>query len=45
MAWDVGELGPGEYIIQVSLVEDGAPWSSGQNTWSAEYRLVIAQVA
>ena len=45
LAWDLGELGPGEYTVQISLVEDGAPWSTGQNTWSAEYTLVITQVA
>jgi hypothetical protein len=45
LAWDLGELGPGEYTVQISLVEDGAPWSTGQNSWSAEYTLVITQIA
>ena len=45
LAWDLGELGPGEYTVLISLVEDGAPWSTGQNTWSAEYTLVITQDA
>ena len=45
LAWDLGELGPGEYTVLISLVEDGAPWSTGQNTWSAEYTLVITQIA
>ena len=45
MAWDLGSLGPGEYIVEIELVEDGAPWSTGQNTWSNEYKLLITQVA
>ena len=45
MAWDLGTIGPGEYFVQIELVENGAPWSTGQNTWSNEYRLLITQVA
>jgi hypothetical protein len=45
MAWDLGAIGPGEYSVQIYLVENGAPWSTGQNTWSNEYRLLITQVA
>jgi hypothetical protein len=45
MAWDLGAIGPGEYSVQIDLVENGAPWSTGQNTWSNEYRLLITQVA
>ena len=45
MAWDLGTIGPGEYFVQIELVENGAPWNTGQNTWSNEYRLLITQVA
>ncbi len=45
VAWDLGTLGPGEYTLQITLIEDGAPWSTGQNTWSKEYNLLITQVA
>ena len=47
MAWDLCDsgCGPGTYLVQIDLVEDGAPWSTGQNSWSSEYRLLISQVA
>lgn len=47
MAWDLcGDgCGPGEYLIQIELSEEGAPWSTGQNTWSREYRLLVSQIA
>jgi hypothetical protein len=45
MAWNLGAIGPGEYSVQIDLVENGAPWSTGQNTWSNEYKLLITQVA
>ena len=43
LAWDLGELGPGEYEVRVTLSEVGDPWE--QNVWTANYRLVITQVA
>jgi len=45
MAWNLGDLGPGDYTISVKMDEDGAPWSTGKNYWSQEYKLLISQVA
>ena len=45
MAWNLGNLGPGEYTISVEMDEDGAPWSTGKNFWSQDYTLLISQVA
>jgi len=48
MAWDICELsgcGPGEYTISLQMSEEGAPWKSGQNSWSTEYKILISQVA
>ena len=44
LAWDLGELGPGQYNVQITLEEDGAPWKGGLNTWSVTYGLDISQV-
>ncbi len=45
LAWDLGQLGPGEYNVRITLEEDGSPWKGGMNTWSATYQLIITQVA
>ena len=45
LAWDLGQLGPGEYNVRITLEEDGSPWKGGLNTWSATYQLIITQVA
>jgi len=45
LAWNLGQLGPGEYEVRIALEEGGAPWEGGVNTWSADYILNISQVA
>jgi len=45
LAWNLGQLGPGEYEVRIALEEGGAPWKGGVNTWSADYILNISQVA
>jgi len=47
MAWDLcpDGCGPGEYVVNITLVEDGEmiPWGDGDNTWEREYTLSILQ--
>jgi len=47
MAWDLcpSGCGPGDYLVHVELFEesDMVPWSTGQNSWSADYTLRILQ--
>ena len=47
MAWNLCEYGcgPGEYVIHITLVEEGSmvPWKDGDNVWEREYSLVILQ--
>jgi hypothetical protein len=47
MAWELcpDGCGPGEYLIHISLVEEGEmiPWQDGDNTWEREYTLSILQ--
>ncbi len=48
MAWDIcpeGGCGPGEYVVQITLVEEGemVPWKDGDNVWERVYSLVILQ--
>ena len=44
LAWDLGQLGPGEYNVYIFLEESGSPWKGGLNSWSATYVLDISQV-
>jgi len=47
MAWNLCPegCGPGEYLVQISLVEEGemVPWGDGDNVWEREYTLSILQ--
>ena len=47
MAWDLCSdgCGPGEYVIHITLIEDGkmVPWKDGDNVWEREYTLIILQ--
>ncbi len=47
MAWDLcpSGCGPGDYLVHIELYEesDMVPWSTGQNSWSADYTLRILQ--
>jgi len=47
MAWNLcpDGCGPGEYLVQISLVEEGemVPWDDGDNVWEREYTLSILQ--
>ena len=40
LAWDLGTLDPGEYIIEITLTEEGSPWI---NTTELVYTISIAQ--
>ena len=40
MAWDLGTLGPGEYTLEITMVEQGKPWV---NTSELVYTISIAQ--